>query len=352
MSIKSASPEYPFAVFIGRMQPPHQKHIDLIRKALTLAEKTIVVLGSERSSRSIQNPFSAAERRKMLELCFSREELARIQFTGARDRLYNDNEWLAEVQNKVTEITDGIYPVALVGARKDDSSYYLDIFPRWKKLLEIRPLGGISSSAIREVMFEKGAAFVQEAARLHIPEAIIPFLLDFMASEQYAFLKEEWRRIREMREKWAASPYEPTFITTDAVCICLGHILMVRRKFQPGKGLIALPGGYLKKGLRLFDSALEELKEETRIKVDREDLRLFKKAAGVFDHPRRSPRGRIVTHAFLFQIPSKGELPEVKGGDDAEKAFWVPLADLYRREEEIFEDHLSIIDSMLGRVSV
>lgn len=348
----SVSYDVPFAVFIGRMQPPHQKHIDLIRKALTLGEQVIVVLGSERSSRSIQNPFLADERKRMLELCFSKEELARLHFTGSRDRLYNDNDWLAEVQNKVTEITDGAFPIALVGARKDDTSYYLDIFPRWKKVLEMRPVFGISSTAIRDILFEKGQDFVQDAKQLHIPEPIIPYLLAFMASEKYEILQEEWHRIREIKQKWAGSPYEPTFITTDAVCVCSGHVLMVRRKFHPGKGTMALPGGYLKSGLRLLDSALEELKEETRIKVDKNDLKLFKKAEGVFDHPNRSPRGRIVTHAYLFQIPSKGELPEVKGGDDAEKAFWVPLADLYRREEEIFEDHLSIIDSLLGRATL
>jgi hypothetical protein len=29
--------------------------------------------------------------------------------------------------------------------------------------------------------------------------------------------------------------------------------------------------------------------------------------------------------------------------DDAEKAFWMPLRDVYRREEEFFEDHFHII---------
>jgi bifunctional NMN adenylyltransferase/nudix hydrolase len=39
------------------------------------------------------------------------------------------------------------------------------------------------------------------------------------------------------------------------------------------------------------------------------------------------------------------ELPKVKGMDDAEKAKWVPIAEVKR--EECFEDHYCILESMV-----
>ena len=60
----------------------------------------------------------------------------------------------------------------------------------------------------------------------------------------------------------------------------------------------------------------------------------------MFDAIDRSPRGRIITHAFHILLPD-GDLPKVKGQDDADKARWVPIAEV--RSEECFEDHHAII---------
>jgi bifunctional NMN adenylyltransferase/nudix hydrolase len=43
---------------------------------------------------------------------------------------------------------------------------------------------------------------------------------------------------------------------------------------------------------------------------------------------------------------SLGDIPKVKGSDDAEKARWVPIAEV--RSEECFEDHYEIIQNFLG----
>jgi bifunctional NMN adenylyltransferase/nudix hydrolase len=69
----------------------------------------------------------------------------------------------------------------------------------------------------------------------------------------------------------------------------------------------------------------------------------------VFDSPGRSLRGRTITHAYFLQLKA-GELPPVKGGDDAEKAWWMSLADLYAHEDQIYEDHLQIIQHFVSKV--
>jgi len=69
---------------------------------------------------------------------------------------------------------------------------------------------------------------------------------------------------------------------------------------------------------------------------------------------QRSERGRIITFASLIMLDQymlvdlydcdEDELPSVHGGDDAEKAFWLPLKDLNSRRAEFFEDHYHMIN--------
>ena len=93
------------------------------------------------------------------------------------------------------------------------------------------------------------------------------------------------------------------------------------------------------------DAALRELKEETLIKVPLPVLRGSIVRSKVFDAIDRSPRGRIITHAFYILLPD-GDLPKVKGSDDAEKARWIPIAEI--KPEECFEDHFEIISHFIG----
>lgn len=69
----------------------------------------------------------------------------------------------------------------------------------------------------------------------------------------------------------------------------------------------------------------------------------------VFDHPTRSLRGRTITHACLFNFPT-GELPRVKGSDDADKARWVPLNEFAQMRSVMFEDHFDIAYHFLGKL--
>ena len=103
-------------------------------------------------------------------------------------------------------------------------------------------------------------------------------------------------------------------------------------------------------GATLEDNAIKELKEETQIKVPAQVLRGSIKSSHVFDYPERSQRGRTVTFAYFIELAPdlKEGLPRVKGGDDAAKAFWLPLSALGEKEDEFFEDHLHIIKFFLG----
>ncbi|MBN6741873.1 NUDIX domain-containing protein, partial [Acidithiobacillus sp. MC6.1] len=158
--------------------------------------------------------------------------------------------------------------------------------------------------------------------------------------DEYAFLKN-------YHQQFASYPYPPVFVTVDAVVIHSGHILLVERKAEPGKGLLALPGGFLDQRERIEDGMLRELKEETNIKVPVPVLRGSIRASRVFDTPERSQRGRTITHAFHIEFPS-GELPRIKGGDDAVKAIWLPLSAFYALDGAMYEDHWHIAAGFIG----
>jgi ADP-ribose pyrophosphatase YjhB (NUDIX family) len=108
----------------------------------------------------------------------------------------------------------------------------------------------------------------------------------------------------------------------------------VKRGDMPGKGLWALPGGFLNQEETMLDGAIRELKEETKIKVPVPVLKGSIKESKTFDAPNRSSRGRTITQAFFIDL-GVGELPKVKGSDDAEKAFWVPFNKV--KQEKMFE---------------
>ena len=155
--------------------------------------------------------------------------------------------------------------------------------------------------------------------------------------------------IELLRTKYRVAPYEAVFMTTDAVVVQSGHILLVRRRAEPGKGLYAMPGGFLNPSERIKDGVIRELREETKIKVPDPVLRGSIKAREVYDKPDRSLRGRTITHAYLIEL-QPGELPKVKGSDDAEKAKWVPISVFEKMEDQMFEDHYHIIKDMLGKL--
>ncbi|MGI9055864.1 MAG: bifunctional nicotinamide-nucleotide adenylyltransferase/Nudix hydroxylase, partial [Pyrinomonadaceae bacterium] len=79
------------------------------------------------------------------------------------------------------------------------------------------------------------------------------FLEVFKTTEYFPYLKGEFEYIQKYKEdtQFKNVPYAPVFFTTDAVVVQSGHVLVVRRKVHPGKGLLALPGGFLKSDLTL-----------------------------------------------------------------------------------------------------
>ncbi|MEM9568061.1 MAG: bifunctional nicotinamide-nucleotide adenylyltransferase/Nudix hydroxylase, partial [Cyanobacteria bacterium P01_E01_bin.34] len=294
---------------------------------------------------NIKNPWSAAVRELTILSCIKPEYRERVQFVRVRDRLYSDNLWLTDVQQKVIGIAEEDSRIAIIGYRKDSSSYYLDLFPQWT-YIPTDNFKGINSTDIRNAYFSQSS---ETEFFLLLPQGTQQFLQDFREQPLYQRLTEEYQFIQSYKSAWSQAPYPPTFVTVDAVVVQSGHVLVVRRKAKPGKGLIALPGGFLQQDETILDGMLRELREETGLKVPRPVLQGSIVGDHVFDNPGRSLRGRTITHAYFIQLKA-GKLPPVKGSDDAEKAWWMSLSDLHGHEDTFFEDHFQIVQHFVSRI--
>jgi bifunctional NMN adenylyltransferase/nudix hydrolase len=151
---------------------------------------------------------------------------------------------------------------------------------------------------------------------------------------------EDERAIRRYRERFGEGP----FLAADAVVVSGdGRILLVQRSSPPGKGLWALPGGFVDRHETFLEAALRELKEETGLALgDRNGRPLAPEASLLRDAPYRDPRARIVSVAFLFRLTQSSGSLSVKGADDAVNACWIDLGES-PSAERFFADHAEIL---------
>lgn len=332
------------AVFIGRFQPFHIGHLAVAERALAIAERVIIVVGSNGHPTTTRYPFrpEAVETyvRAALAEAFG-DDAARVTIRHQPDVLYNDQTWIRSVQALVHAEVGLDARITLIGHHKDASSYYLRLFPTWGTE-GIDNVDGINATDVRAHYF----LGEDDAWRDRVPGAVASYLDAHRDDPDFVRIRDELEFVTAYRRQWDAAPYPPTFVTVDAVVVQSGHVLLVTRGAMPGKGQLALPGGFVGEDERLLDGCLRELREETRLKVPEPVLRGSLKGSAVFDAPHRSARGRTITHAYHFELRASEQLPAVKGSDDAARARWIPLGRL--AELPLFEDHHSIVRYFVG----
>lgn len=329
--------QYDLGVFIGRFQPFHLGHVSVINAALEHSKHVVVLVGSADEARSAYNPFTFQERKKMILNHFPNNVLVLPIY----DYPYNNTKWITGVQDAVHEAIDFFNinnaNIGLFGHSKDHTSYYLKMFPQWGSM-EVPNYNDVSATPIREDFF------AQKKIE-NIPQSTIDFLDEFYNSSIYKNLTDEFKYYREYRKQFENLKYPPIFTTVDAVVIQSGHVLMIERRSRPGKGLWALPGGFLNANEKIEDARIRELIEETKINVPELVLRGSIVCEKIFDNPHRSSRGRVITHAAMFKLKENTKFPKVKGADDAKRAKWIALSDI--RRDQCFEDHAAIIETFM-----
>lgn len=327
------------------MQLPHNGQLSIIRKALEQTDELIIVLGSSFKARTPKNPFTHEERAQMITLSLDEDQAGRVHFVPMRD-FYDDDRWVSEVQKAVLTITQG-KPVTLFGHKKDVTGYYQDNFPEWG-YFDAGHLPGYDSTTFRK-------AFFSEASPSGALSALAPYtspkIIDYLyAWAQFPYRKEMiayQRSIDEDLEKYD----DNINVSADAIVTCQGKILVMRRRNHPGKNTIALPGGFVEKNERAFQSALRELEEETTLKIPLVLARHSLVGERVFDDPMRSERKRIITHTFHFDLKAE-TLPEVRSTEESKDPFWLDFNDMEGLESEFFEDHYLIAKTAIESLDI
>lgn len=330
------------AIIIGRWQILQRGHGTLLRAALAEAPEVIVVIGSAWHSRDSRNPFTWQERQQQFESVLSPQDRARVTFLPVRD-YYDDERWAEAVRSGVAKRAARDKRITLVGFKKDSTSGYLDNFPGWT-LLEIVPEYDISSTDLRAIYFEMEDLRVAFTIMgNYVEPGALAYLEAWSKLPAWRTCAAEHKAVLDYRKKYTAR----FSLTADAVVTANDHVLLIRRGGDIGHGLWALPGGFVEPQERFLAAAVRELGEETSYKPLPITLKNAYRSQAVFDHPLRSPRGRLITNAFHFDLGS-AHLPEVRGRDDAKEARWIAIADLPALEEQLFEDHACILDHFLG----
>lgn len=381
------TPNKDVTVIIGRFNPFHNGHAYLLTKALDESHLVIVLVGSSGQSRSLKNPFTFSERAQMIERwkasAYSVGRLpGHLMVLSLNDYPYSNSLWIKSVQDSVKmaidryQVFEPVFAenfhnnVTLMGSDRDDSTWYLKAFPQWKLDLLDEHHVDLSGTGVREVLYTQ--RITKESINVlskKIPASTKEFLIDFAECGKLEPLQEEYAFIKKYKKSWEAAPYAPTFSTADAVVIQSGHVLVVKRGANPGRGLWALPGGFVNQKERVEDAAIRELIEETGIKladgkrsakITEQMLRGAIRGKELFDAPDRSARGRTITVAYLFKLDDTKPLPPVKGQNvpvheaggkeivETEAAMWLPLNEALQNTELWFEDHHSILTWAAG----
>ncbi|AGJ71542.1 putative bifunctional protein NMN adenylyltransferase/NUDIX hydrolase [Escherichia phage Lw1] len=344
------------AVVIGRFQPFHNGHAAMVRKALEESKTVYILLGSAYAYPNVLNPLTATERERMITSWllseFKYEDVARVQFKPIPDYLYNEEKWKTSVRTAIDE-TKGDN-IAIYGYEKDADSYWLKAFGWTHVPVDPVKVDGkdLSATDLRPTIFLHKNGWDEKIAR-YVPAAVVGSLNGWMMTDTFWRLYYEFEKWEDELEKFKAYPYPDALncCTGDSVVVCNNHVLVIRRKFAPGKGALALPGGHKNANETFLDCAIRELLEEVRIKVPEKVIRGSIRNSMLFDHPKRSVHFSKPTVAQYIKLEpnNDGSLPRIMGGaDDAAEAFWMPMHEVKQKRGEFFDDHYQIIVAFTG----
>ena len=318
------------ALVCARCQPPTRAHFAAVAAARSLARRVLFVVLNADDATSPANPFDNDTRRALLRAGGIEDD---VEIVMLRDRRYAPARWAAAaaalIDGRVTVIAD-----------RDAASTSLPLPATWVAA-EVETEFAAAEAAARTCLLEaQGPDWARLAAL--VPAAELAALRALVGSADFARLTAEALFLGEYRAAWHSAPFPPVFVTVDSVATWRDRVLLIERGRLPGRGLWALPGGFIDLDETLANACLRELEEETGIVIEASAVRDHR----VFDDPLRSQRGRTVTHAYRFVLDHLPSPPLAVGADDAVAAAWVPLTDL--RPERLFDDHYFILQSMLA----
>lgn len=163
-----------WGVFIGRMQPVHNGHLFLIKKALEENDRVLILLGSSNKRGTIRNPLDYISRKHLLEFALEEDN----EIDKKRITISTLPDWTME-SDKDSDKTWGRYLYYNIVSRiecKQFSLYYSDdasILDDWFEGIEVRQhinyrcigrehiFDGLSATKIRQALLDENKEYVE-----------------------------------------------------------------------------------------------------------------------------------------------------------------------------------------------
>jgi len=291
-------------LFIGRFQPLHKGHVEVIKKLSETLDEIIVGIGSSNKSDMPENPFTADERQIMLELA-----LKGINYRIIRVPDINNYGAWTDMVVELAKPFDVVFTGNAVVKRLFEQKGYLT--------RELQMLPYLSASQIRKMLVDG------ENCDQYLPEGVLKVLKEIKGVER---LKRIYNRSEHNNPPTAVDMiieyYNPEF----------EGIVLIKRKDEPYKGKWALPGGFQENGHSFERTVVKECGEETNLSI----TLLHQLRAR--SQPDRDPRGHV--NSIPYVVRGTGEL---KAGDDAAEAKIFSLNNL----PPLAFDHKEIIEEYL-----
>jgi 8-oxo-dGTP diphosphatase len=123
--------------------------------------------------------------------------------------------------------------------------------------------------------------------------------------------------------------------TVDIIIEEDAQILLIKRKKEPYKNHLALPGGFVNEGEKVEDAAKREVLEETSLAIELIDI------LGVYSDPGRDPRGHNMSTVFIGRSNHKGDKIKAVANDDALALEWINIETV--GDKSLGFDHKRII---------
>ena len=130
------------ALFIGRFQPFHKGHLQVVKDISKKYDDVIIGIGSSQEKFTKENPFSYSARKIMISNTLKNNKIKNIKIYPIPD-LYNDKKWVDYVRNNLPKF-DAVYT---------GNKWTYECFKKFNfKVKKIRLVRGINSTIIRERM--------------------------------------------------------------------------------------------------------------------------------------------------------------------------------------------------------
>lgn len=314
-------------VVIGRFQPLHNEHVRMIEHAISLGERTLVLVGSAFEPRTLKNPWTYEERRAMLNAVFGN----RIGIEAIRDIPYDNESWFEYVKLTINSYLDygvDLSQITIVGCDKDDTTWYLNHFPEYGlNLFEAETK--LDATAIRQDIWE-GHGLMPGL----VPGEVFDYISGWYEKDPQPLdrLMQKFVDVNKYQQQWGKGPF-----------LCVDSILMSEKEWfaiiEHQEGTLAIPGGFLDYGETTLNGARRECREEIGFDPGDSPTDLF-----IADAIGRDPRCHNVSTVYVWDVGD--DMPELTAGDPTEVlgVRWMDWHEIQSRREEFRADHFHLIE--------